>query len=114
MPDSVIMPDAKAPDACLNGSAPTSNNRQVRRLMIVSLALGMLAVSSIGFVVYDQSMAMLAARKWTMHTYAVLSQLRNLYGLIRDAESGQHLFVLTGKEDYLAQCRKDYKALDPE
>ncbi len=58
----------------------------------------LLLVSSLTWEALD---AVRAARIWSEHTWEVLGTLRNLEIGIRDAETGQRGYLLTGDEDYL-------------
>jgi signal transduction histidine kinase/CheY-like chemotaxis protein len=67
--------------------------------LVFGVLIAFLAV--IGFTMWDRFNAARSAREWTEHTYAVLVAIRELQIGIRDAESGQRGYLLTGNPDYL-------------
>ena len=56
----------------------------------------------IGGMTWDRISAASDARGWTEHSYQVMATARQLGIELRDAESGQRGYLLTGSEDYLA------------
>jgi signal transduction histidine kinase/FixJ family two-component response regulator len=55
----------------------------------------------IGVLTWDQAGAARSARQWTTHTYEVLGAVRDLGLAIRDAETNQRGYLLTGDSNYL-------------
>lgn len=76
----------------------TRANALVLGVMIAILTL-------IGGLAWDRFDAARSAREWTRHTYTVLGTIKDLNLAMRDAETGQRGFLLTGDEDYLAPYR---------
>jgi signal transduction histidine kinase len=68
-------------------------------LLVFAVLIGFLAL--IGAASWDGFSAAREARAWTEHTYVVLGRLRDLGLTIRDAETGQRGFLLTGDNAYL-------------
>ena len=56
----------------------------------------------VGGLTWDRSSASRSAREWSDHTYQVLGTIKDLDLAVRDAETGQRGFLLTGNRDYLA------------
>ena len=56
----------------------------------------------VGGVTWDRFTAARSAREWSQHTYEVLGIIKDLNLAVRDAETGQRGYLLTGNEDYLA------------
>ena len=54
-----------------------------------------------GVVRYRSSQQVLRANRWVEHTLAVNVQLQSVGSLLRDAETGQRGYLLTGNEGYL-------------
>jgi len=64
---------------------------------------GLLAILVvIGMLTWDQSNAARSDRAWTLHTYQVLESIGDLGITIRDAETNQRGYLLTGNTAYLA------------
>jgi signal transduction histidine kinase/CHASE3 domain sensor protein len=68
-------------------------------LIFVALTAGVIAFGS---VVHGLFVAARDARQLSDHSYAVLGAIKDLDLALRNAETGQRGYVLTGKEDYLA------------
>lgn len=74
------------------------------------LALFILLV--IGVSAYVNTSNLVQAADWRTHTYIVLGQLDRLLAELKDAETGQRGFVLTGDEQYLAPYTEAIGKLD--
>ena len=71
-------------------------------LLVGGLAL-LLLVGAI--VIWDRFSAARSARDWSEHTYEVIARIKDLDIGIRDAESGQRGYLLTGQDTYLEPYR---------
>jgi signal transduction histidine kinase/CheY-like chemotaxis protein len=60
-----------------------------------------LILAVIGGVIWERSYAALSAREWSRHTSAVLRTVKDLNLAVREAETGQRGFLLTGQDEYL-------------
>jgi signal transduction histidine kinase/CheY-like chemotaxis protein len=69
-------------------------------VLVFGVLIAFLAV--IGFMTWDRFAAAQSARQWTEHTYQVLGGIRELEIAVRDADSGQRGYLLTGDSAYLA------------
>jgi CHASE3 domain sensor protein len=69
-----------------------------------SLAFTSVAIllTAIGVVTWERFAAAETARRWVRHTEEVLLGIGDLGIAIRDAETGQRGYLLTGEESYLA------------
>ncbi|MBL8508999.1 MAG: methyl-accepting chemotaxis protein [Chitinimonas sp.] len=63
--------------------------------------LALLALVAIGLTAHRSLEGLLVAASWKDHTYAVLGQLDSVATLLKDAETGQRGYLLTGQERYL-------------
>lgn len=63
--------------------------------------LALLALVAIGLTAHRSLEGLLGAANWKDHTYAVLGQLDSVATLLKDAETGQRGYLLTGQERYL-------------
>ncbi|PPQ27998.1 CHASE3 domain-containing protein [Rhodopila globiformis] len=68
--------------------------------LVFAVLIGFLAL--IGALTWDGFATTRSARGWTEHTYTVLATLRDLRIALRDAETGERGYLLTGGDDYLA------------
>ncbi len=63
------------------------------------LALGALVV--VGAVSYDSTIKLLDSAAWVSHTHQVLNGLDEILSALKDAETGQRGYVITGETRYL-------------
>jgi signal transduction histidine kinase/CHASE3 domain sensor protein/FixJ family two-component response regulator len=68
-------------------------------VLVFGVLIAFLAL--IAFMTWDRFTAARSARAWTDHTYMVLAAIRELEIAVRDAESNQRGYLLTGNQDYL-------------
>jgi signal transduction histidine kinase/CHASE3 domain sensor protein/CheY-like chemotaxis protein len=68
-------------------------------LLVFGGLIALLAL--IAFMTWDRFAAARSARQWTEHSYQVLGVIRELEITVRDAETGQRGYLLTGNNDYL-------------
>ncbi|HEY0424614.1 MAG TPA: CHASE3 domain-containing protein, partial [Rhodopila sp.] len=68
-------------------------------VLVFAAIIGFLAL--IGFTTWDRFVAARSARDWTTHTYAVLAAAGKVEIAVRDAETGQRGYLLTGDKAYL-------------
>ncbi|MFL5282890.1 MAG: CHASE3 domain-containing protein, partial [Rhodopila sp.] len=69
-------------------------------MLVFAILIGFLAL--IGGLVWDGLNSTRTARQWSLHTYEVMGALRNLGITLRDAETGERGYLLTGEADYLS------------
>ncbi|MDB6094889.1 MAG: methyl-accepting chemotaxis sensory transducer [Verrucomicrobia bacterium] len=77
-----------------------------------SLALTILVI--IGAVAYRSIGKLTETAGWVAHTQQVLVTLENVLSTMKDAETGQRGYVITGDEKYLAPFRAAQSAIDGE
>ena len=70
--------------------------------VIAGLGAVLLAFLAIGAVSYTNVRTLWSNVELAEHTQQVLLSLSNLFSLVKDAETGQRGFVITGDEKYLA------------
>ena len=68
-------------------------------LLVFAAVIAILALT--GVATWERVDATRSARLWTDHTYEVLGAVRDLDVAVRDAETGQRGYLLTGKDSYL-------------
>jgi CHASE3 domain sensor protein len=79
-----------------------------------TLLFGVLAATLllIGVAAWDRFNADQSARGWSQHSYEVLGGIQDLNLALREAESGQRGYLLTGKADYLAPYQAALARID--
>jgi methyl-accepting chemotaxis protein len=63
--------------------------------------LGLAILVVIGITSYQSTSKFIDNSESTIHTYKVLTILENVLSLLKDAETGQRGFIITGKDSYL-------------
>ncbi|MCJ2109190.1 CHASE3 domain-containing protein [Methylobacterium sp. E-041] len=74
----------------------------VARANVLILAVLLAILALVGAMTWERLNASRDARQWSQHSYDVLGTLKDLAIALRDAETGQRGYVLTGKDEYLA------------
>ncbi len=64
-------------------------------------ALALVGVIVIGVVAYRSTNRLIETATWVAHTRQVLTNLERLLSAVKDAETGQRGFIITGEENYL-------------
>jgi CHASE3 domain sensor protein len=59
-------------------------------------------IAMIGCTTWDRFTAARSARDWVQHTYEVLGAIRELEIAVREAESSERGYLLTGRDDFLS------------
>ncbi|MGV0027535.1 response regulator [Phormidesmis priestleyi] len=67
----------------------------------VSFAFGLAILAAIGTVSHNGTKQLVTTARQETHTYQVLAELQEVLSLIKDAETGQRGFLLTGEQRYL-------------
>ena len=75
-----------------------------------ALALAILVV--IGFVSYRSTTRFVGSAEWVEHTHQVLEKLDALVSSLKDAETGQRGYLITGEERYLEPYRSANEEVD--
>ena len=73
----------------------------VGRKIAMGYAVVLIAMTAIGITAYRSLNSLLDATNWRAHTVAVQAHLGNTVSLLKDAETGQRGYLLTGRDDYL-------------
>ncbi len=71
------------------------------RLSILGFAGASLSLGLVGWVSYHRQLALQDARQWVEHTLEVRNELETTLSLLKDAETGQRGFLVTGAAAYL-------------
>jgi CHASE3 domain sensor protein len=63
--------------------------------------VALVIIAAIGASAYVSTQRLLEANRWVTHTHEVIEGLEHALSVLKDAETGQRGFVLTGEEPYL-------------
>jgi len=75
-------------------------------------ALALAILVAIGAVSYQSTAKLTETAKWVAHTYQVLEKLEGVLSGMKDAETGQRGYILTGEERYLEPYRDAQVSVD--
>ena len=65
------------------------------------VAFSIVIFLSLGIISYQMISKLIESNNWDIHTYKVLLNQEQILSLLKDAETGQRGYILTGKEQYL-------------
>ena len=65
------------------------------------VAIGLFSLLLIGVASYSNTKELTATAGWVTHTYEVLGANESILSLLKDAETGQRGYLITGEQDYL-------------
>ena len=66
-----------------------------------AFAVGLAIILAVGTHAYVSTQRLIEANRWVTHTHEVIEDLEHALSVLKDAETGQRGFVLTGEERYL-------------
>src|SRR4029077_8454501 len=87
-------------------------NMRIGTRILVGYALALLVVAGVGAVAYRATSELVDSANWVAHTHKVKEALAETLSLLKDAETGQRGFVLTGEERYLEPYTAAIPAVD--
>jgi methyl-accepting chemotaxis protein len=87
------------------------SNWTVARRLIVSFGLAALTLMVIAVASYRNTYRLIDNDAWVAHTYQVQTELADLVSELKDAETGQRGYLLTGDDSYLAPYQSALPAL---
>ena len=69
--------------------------------IIGGFGLAFAVVLLISFIAYENSREFIASSRLVVHTYEVLAELEATLSTLKDAETGQRGYIITGEDSYL-------------
>ena len=87
-------------------------NMKIGMRILTGYAVALLVVGAIGVVAYRATNELVSSADWVTHTHKVKETLADLLSTMKDAETGQRGFVLTGEERYLEPYTAAVKTAD--
>ncbi|MDB6060960.1 MAG: methyl-accepting chemotaxis sensory transducer [Verrucomicrobiaceae bacterium] len=76
-------------------------------------ALALVILLAIGVSSYQNTSSMIDAAAWRTHTYAVIADLEHLLSIIKDGETGQRGYIITGQSEYLGPYKDAVSTVRP-
>ncbi len=89
-------------------------NLKIGARILSGYALALIAVGAVGTVLYRAMNELVESADWVNHTHRVKENISAVLGSVRDAETGQRGFVLTGAARYLDPYTAAIPAIDTE
>src|SRR5579871_3348985 len=78
------------------------NNWTVSRRLIAGFGLAALTLALVVVVSYRNASRVVENDAWVEHTYQVRTDIADLLSSVKDAETGQRGYLITGDDAYLA------------
>ncbi len=89
-------------------------NMKIGTRILSGYAIALLVVGGVGVVAYHGTIELIESADWVTHTHQVKETLARLLSDVKNAETGQRGFVLTGEEKYLEPYTGALKVIDPD
>jgi methyl-accepting chemotaxis protein len=80
--------------------------------ILAGYALALVVVGGVGIVAYRSTNELIDSADWVTHTHKVKETLTKVISSLKDAETGQRGFLLTGEERYLEPYQAALKVID--
>jgi signal transduction histidine kinase/CheY-like chemotaxis protein/CHASE3 domain sensor protein len=91
-------------------------NASFKRKLIILYGISFLLLIISAIASYTSINALLSSQKLVDHTNMLISKLENVISVLKDAETGQRGYLLTGKDEFLGpyngSLRKAYRLID--
>jgi methyl-accepting chemotaxis protein len=87
-------------------------NWTIKKKLFSAFGLALVIMLAIGAVSYRSTGKLVQTAGWVSHTYAVLEQLTMIQSGLKDAETGQRGYLITGEERYLEPYNNSRKKVD--
>ena len=81
---------------------------------LTTLVLAVLIVTANGWLAFHEEEVLSNREYWVAHTWEVIDRLEHLMGLVKDAETGERGFLITGDEQFLRPFEKARSSVEPE
>ena len=85
--------------------ASAAQGHKKRRLVEALIVFVLACLVGVGWLSYRNMQAMAESAQWEAHTHVVIQKLGDLISSLKDAETGQRGFLITGKPAYLEPYR---------
>ena len=75
-------------------------------------ALTLVVLVVIGFLAYQSTTRLIENNRWVAHTHEVVAHLETMLSVLKDAETGQRGYLLTGMDPYLEPYNAAFGQVD--
>lgn len=75
--------------------------RSIQKNIVAGFGLVLLLIGSLGWISNRSTRQFIDNSRWVSHTHEALEKLEGILSLMKDVETGQHGYVVTGNERYL-------------
>jgi hypothetical protein len=89
----------------MDTTRPATDGFLVRHATAIAIGTVTLLMALAALSFWRQEVASNRAKGWVVHTYEVIEHIESLLGQLKDAESGERGYLLTGDEGYLVSTR---------
>ncbi len=69
--------------------------------IVTSFVAVLIVVSLFGLASYINTQRLISGNKWLLHTHQVVENLQEILSVLKDAETGQRGYILSGQDHYL-------------
>jgi CHASE3 domain sensor protein len=73
----------------------------IQKRIVAGFGLVLLLIGSLGWISNRSTRQFIDNSRWVSHSHEVLEKLEGILSLMKDVETGQHGFIVTGNERYL-------------
>ena len=87
-------------------------NMRIGTRILAGYGLALVVVAAVGIVAYRGTTDLAESADWVTHTHKVKETLAEFVSILKDAESGQRGFLLTGEERYLEPYSSAIRVVD--
>src|SRR5882762_4359540 len=87
------------------------NNWTVGRRLVAAFGLAALTLVVIALISYRNASRLIENDVWVAHTHQVRAELADLLSELKDAETGQRGYLITGEDSYLAPYQSALAAI---
>src|SRR5437660_6114091 len=87
-------------------------NMRIGTRILAGYGLALLVVGGVGIVAYRGMTELIDNADWVTHTHKVKETIFEVLSALKDAETGQRGFLLTGEERYLEPYQSAIKTID--
>jgi methyl-accepting chemotaxis protein len=87
-------------------------NMRIGTRILAGYGLALVVVGGVGVVAYRSTNELIDGADWVTHTHKVKETLADVLSSLKDAESGQRGFLLTGEERYLEPYQAAIRVID--
>ena len=82
-------------------TAATTQSYKKRRLVEALITFVLTSLFCVGWFAYQNMHDMVESERWEAHTHRVIQELGDLLSSLKDAETGQRGFIITGEQSFL-------------